>query len=294
MLVDDDVLAAAGDDEAPGPAEHAEGDLVGHDPGGDEEGGGLAHPLGVGLLERVDGRVLAVVVVADLGLGHGPAHLGGGLGDGVAAEIDEARGHGRMLPGAPTGARGARRRVLAAAVGAGASGTAGAGAEGGVAVGGVGQFGIGRRHPAEELPGVGGVAGPLVEVGQDVPLADVAVARVAAGSGRRRPWPGPRRRRSACVGRRGRRRGPCGPRPGCRVRGSGAELVQEGGHPSVAVQRPVAVHHHGELAGVVAAEECGPLRDGRWPGSSGRAGSRRGRGAPGRRPTRVPGRRGSW
>ena len=37
--------------------------------------------------------VLAVAVVADLGLGHGPAHLGRGPGDGVAAEVDHAGGH---------------------------------------------------------------------------------------------------------------------------------------------------------------------------------------------------------
>ena len=44
-------------------------------------------------LEAVDGRVLAVDVVADLGLGHGLAHLGRRPGDGVGAQVD--RLHGR-------------------------------------------------------------------------------------------------------------------------------------------------------------------------------------------------------
>ena len=38
--------------------------------------------------EAVDGGVLAVDVVADLGLHHGAPHGGRGLGDGVAAQID--------------------------------------------------------------------------------------------------------------------------------------------------------------------------------------------------------------
>ena len=49
----------------------------------------LAEQLGGALLERVDGRVVAEDVVADLGLGHGAAHLGRGLGDGVGAQVDD-------------------------------------------------------------------------------------------------------------------------------------------------------------------------------------------------------------
>ena len=55
----------------------------------------LPEELGRALLERVDRRVLAPDVVADLGGGHRPAHLGGWLGDGVGAEVD--RGHGRRV-----------------------------------------------------------------------------------------------------------------------------------------------------------------------------------------------------
>ena len=63
---------------------------------------GLPTRCGVGLLELVDGGVVAVAVVAHLGLGHGAAHLGRGTGDGVAAEVDEAR---------PTSGSGRRRHA---------------------------------------------------------------------------------------------------------------------------------------------------------------------------------------
>jgi hypothetical protein len=46
-----------------------------------EQGGDL-------LLQGVDGRVLAVDVVADLGGGHGGAHGLGRPGERVAAEVD--------------------------------------------------------------------------------------------------------------------------------------------------------------------------------------------------------------
>ncbi len=94
VLVDDDVLAATGDDERAGTAEDAEGELVGHDPGRDEDGGRLPHPVGVDLLQGRHGGVLAVGVVAHLGLGHGPTHLRCRLRHGVAAQIDEPRRHG--------------------------------------------------------------------------------------------------------------------------------------------------------------------------------------------------------
>ena len=53
----------------------------------------LAGQLGGALLERDDRRVVLEHVVADLGVGHGAAHLGGGLRDGVGAQVDEV-GHG--------------------------------------------------------------------------------------------------------------------------------------------------------------------------------------------------------
>src|SRR5579863_2349151 len=52
--------------------------------------------------------------------------------------------------------------------------------------GDVGQLGVHRGHPGEQLPGQRDVAGPFVEVGQDVPLPEVAVAGVAEVAGRAR------------------------------------------------------------------------------------------------------------
>ena len=42
------------------------------------------------LFQPVDGGVFAVNVVADFGFHHGAPHGGGGLGDGVAAQVDHA------------------------------------------------------------------------------------------------------------------------------------------------------------------------------------------------------------
>ncbi len=75
---------------SPDPDEGADGEHVGHRPGGREERGLLAEQPGDPLLERADGGVLAVDVVADLGARHRGAHRLGGTGDGVAAEVDHA------------------------------------------------------------------------------------------------------------------------------------------------------------------------------------------------------------
>ena len=64
------------------------GDEVAHRPGGDEQAGLLAEQLGGALLEGVDRGVVAEDVVADLGVGHRPAHRRGWVGDGVAAQVD--------------------------------------------------------------------------------------------------------------------------------------------------------------------------------------------------------------
>src|SRR5579862_8317263 len=53
-------------------------------------------------------------------------------------------------------------------------------------LGGVGQFRVDRRHASEEIPGPGDVAGPLVQIGQYVPLPEVAIAGIAEVSGRPR------------------------------------------------------------------------------------------------------------
>ena len=63
-------------------------DDVAHGARRHEEAGFFAENLGGALLEAIDGRVFAVDVVADLGLGHGAAHGGRGTSDGIAAKID--------------------------------------------------------------------------------------------------------------------------------------------------------------------------------------------------------------
>ena len=65
---------------------HAED--VGERSGGAPQPGLVAEQPRDPLLERVDGGVLAVDVVADLGGGHRLAHRGAGTGQGVGAEVD--------------------------------------------------------------------------------------------------------------------------------------------------------------------------------------------------------------
>ena len=96
VLVGDHVLAPSGHHGGPGRGQHPDGDLVGHDARGHEQRGRLADPRREGLLERPHRRILAVVVVADLGLGHGAAHRRRGPGDGVAAQVDHV-GHAVRL-----------------------------------------------------------------------------------------------------------------------------------------------------------------------------------------------------
>ena len=77
-LVDDDVGLGFGDDLATSRHVRHVGHEVAHRAAGHEQACRLARQLGGPLLERVDGGVLAEDVIADLGLGHGPAHLGSG------------------------------------------------------------------------------------------------------------------------------------------------------------------------------------------------------------------------
>ena len=91
-LVQDDVAVGAGDHLLAALDVGHLGHEVAHRARGDEQAGLLAEQLRGALLERDHGRVVAEDVVADLGLGHGPAHLGRGLGDGVGAQVDEGIG----------------------------------------------------------------------------------------------------------------------------------------------------------------------------------------------------------
>ena len=93
-LVRERVGTVTGDDLAAARHLGHERDEVAHRAAGHEQGGFLAGQLRRALLERDDGRVVAEDVVAQLSLGHRPAHLGRGLGDGVGAQVDEVVGHG--------------------------------------------------------------------------------------------------------------------------------------------------------------------------------------------------------
>ena len=62
-------------------------------PDGTNRAASLPSSSAVRRSSAVDGRVLAVDVVADLGLGHRPAHRGGGPGDGVGPQVDRWPGH---------------------------------------------------------------------------------------------------------------------------------------------------------------------------------------------------------
>ncbi len=84
----EDVGAGLAEDLLPVLGVELDGDLIAHGAGRDEEGGLALEDLGGGALEAIDGGVFGVDVVADLGRGHGLAHGGGGLGDGIAAKID--------------------------------------------------------------------------------------------------------------------------------------------------------------------------------------------------------------
>jgi len=88
-LVIDDVAVTVADDLVAHPRERAERDLVRHRPGGHPHGRFLAQQRRDAVLQRIDGRVLAVDVVAHFRGRHGLAHSGGRAGDGVAAQIDQ-------------------------------------------------------------------------------------------------------------------------------------------------------------------------------------------------------------
>ena len=87
-LVDEDVRPLLGDDLAAGPAEHAERGLVRHRRGREEERRLVPEQLGHAALQLVGGRILALLLVADLGGRHRREHPRRRLRDGVGAEVD--------------------------------------------------------------------------------------------------------------------------------------------------------------------------------------------------------------
>src|SRR5262245_13930343 len=84
------------------PAMHTERDLVAHGAGGQEHRRLLAEQLGDHVLEEIHRRILALLLVAHLGVAHESAHRRRRLRQRVAVEIDldpRRRAHG-ILPGA--------------------------------------------------------------------------------------------------------------------------------------------------------------------------------------------------
>ena len=72
-------------------AVHRERDLVAHRAAREEEARFLSEQLRHHLLQSVDGRVFALLLVAHLRGDHGLSHRGRRAGDGVAVEVDEGR-----------------------------------------------------------------------------------------------------------------------------------------------------------------------------------------------------------
>jgi myo-inositol-1(or 4)-monophosphatase len=93
-LVEHQMLPSPGDDPVPGPGQHPQGDLVGHGAGRDKQRRLSARQVGEGFLEQIDCWVLAILIITDLRLRHGPAHLRRRSGYGVGAEIYQ---HGAKL-----------------------------------------------------------------------------------------------------------------------------------------------------------------------------------------------------
>ena len=76
---------------------------VAHGAGGQEHRRLLAHERGHAVAEGVDGRVVAVLLVADLGAHHGVLHRRGRAGLGVGVEVDPHRRRVREAGGAGRG-----------------------------------------------------------------------------------------------------------------------------------------------------------------------------------------------
>jgi fructose-1,6-bisphosphatase/inositol monophosphatase family enzyme len=102
LFVDDDVLMGARDHPVSWACQGSQSHLVGHGAGRYEESGRFAGQLCERLLESVDGRIFAVLVITNLGLGHSPAHLLGRPGDGIGTQVDHhaptVRYNWRMTP----------------------------------------------------------------------------------------------------------------------------------------------------------------------------------------------------
>src|SRR6266852_3285178 len=81
-----------------GPAVHTQRNFVAHRSRREEKRGLFSEQLRDHLLERVDRRILELLLVADLGIAHESPHLARGTRHGVALQIDLDHWHG-LLPG---------------------------------------------------------------------------------------------------------------------------------------------------------------------------------------------------
>ncbi len=124
-------------------------------------------------------------------------------------------------------------------------------------------LGVDPRHALEELPGPGHVAGSLVQIGQQVPLADMAVRRVAQGlarAGGRQHGDGGLQ--IACLGQRRRRhQSAFGQHVG--LGRAVAQLDPEVDHLLRLAEGPLAVHEDRDVLGGVGHVQMGlqvPLR----------------------------------
>ena len=97
----DDMGGLVGDDLVAQPAMDPDGGLVAHGAARHENRVFLAQDLANAVAQAVDGGILVLLLVAHLCLGHGLAHAGGGLGFGVAVEVDKAVLHGGFRSPAP-------------------------------------------------------------------------------------------------------------------------------------------------------------------------------------------------
>ena len=90
-LVDEDVRVLLGEEHVAGPAVQLEGDLVRHRRGRKKDRAVVSEQLGRALLELVDGRILAHLLVTDDGGGDGGTHPRRRSRNGVGAKIDHGR-----------------------------------------------------------------------------------------------------------------------------------------------------------------------------------------------------------
>ena len=100
------------DDLVARPAVHQHRDLIAHSARRQKHGRFLAQMRRDAVLQSIGGRILATLLVADLGFRHRLAHPGRRLGLGVAVEVDDrVAGQVGLLELVGAGAKPAYKRV---------------------------------------------------------------------------------------------------------------------------------------------------------------------------------------